>query len=139
MVINVMGVPGNGQFQPEGGLPQIPQFTLSMDEGFALRDRLDKGEKVEVSFRLEVPELRNVATEYTIATLPGTSDEQIVVMTHTDGYFQAAMDNAAGMATQAGFANCYNVLEGFEGDRDANGHRNTVGGWRAAGLPWVQG
>jgi rhodanese-related sulfurtransferase len=47
--------------------------------------------------------------------------------------------NAAGMATQAGFANCYNVLEGFEGDRDANGHRNTVGGWRAAGLPWVQG
>ena len=32
----------------------------------------------------------------------------------------------------------YNVLEGFEGDRDASGHRNTVGGWRAAGLPWVQ-
>jgi peptidase M28-like protein len=46
-----------------------------------------------------VPELRNVATEYTIATLPGTTDEQIVVLTHTDGYFQAAMDNAAGMAS----------------------------------------
>ncbi len=45
MVVNVMGVPGNGQFQPEGGVRQIPQFTLSMDEGFALRDRLDKGEK----------------------------------------------------------------------------------------------
>ena len=107
MVINVMGVPGNGQFQPEGGLRQIPQFTLSMDEGFALRDRLDKGEKVEVSFRLEVPELRNVATEYTIATLPGASDEQIVVMTHTDGYFQAAMDNAAGMASALEIARFY--------------------------------
>lgn len=47
--------------------------------------------------------------------------------------------NAAGMATEAGFANCYNVLEGFEGDRDANGQRNKVGGWRAAGLPWMQG
>ena len=47
--------------------------------------------------------------------------------------------NAAAIATQAGYANSYNVLEGFEGDRDRNGHRNTVGGWRAAGLPWVQG
>ena len=47
--------------------------------------------------------------------------------------------NAAAIATQAGYANSYNVLEGFEGDRDAKGHRNTVGGWRAAGLPWVQG
>jgi rhodanese-related sulfurtransferase len=46
--------------------------------------------------------------------------------------------NAAMLATQAGFAASYNVLEGFEGDRDAQGHRNTVGGWRAAGLPWSQ-
>ncbi len=46
---------------------------------------------------------------------------------------------AAAAATQAGYPDCYNVLEGFEGDKDANGHRNTVGGWRAAGLPWQQG
>ncbi len=44
---------------------------------------------------------------------------------------------AALAAVNAGFE-AYNVLEGFEGDRDASGHRNTVGGWRAAGLPWVQ-
>lgn len=47
--------------------------------------------------------------------------------------------NAAMLATQAGYTECYNVLEGFEGDKDAHGHRNTRGGWRAAGLPWVQG
>jgi rhodanese-related sulfurtransferase len=47
--------------------------------------------------------------------------------------------NAAILATQAGYAECYNVLEGFEGDRDPQGHRNTQSGWRAAGLPWVQG
>ena len=45
--------------------------------------------------------------------------------------------NAAMLAAQAGYT-AYNVLEGFEGDRDAGGHRNTVGGWRAAGLPWSQ-
>ena len=102
MVVNVMGVPGNGQFQPEGGIQEVPQFTLSMDEGFALRDRLDRGEKVELTFRLEVEELRDLATEYTIATLPGMSDEEIVVMTHTDGYFQAATDNAAGNGERTG-------------------------------------
>ncbi len=46
---------------------------------------------------------------------------------------------AAKAATAAGFSACYNVLEGFEGDKDANNHRNSVNGWRTAGLPWVQG
>ncbi len=46
--------------------------------------------------------------------------------------------NAAMLAVQAGYHAAYNVLEGFEGDRDPQGHRNTVGGWRAAGLPWTQ-
>jgi rhodanese-related sulfurtransferase len=46
---------------------------------------------------------------------------------------------AAEAATQAGWRECYNVLEGFEGDKDEQQHRNTVGGWRKAGLPWIQG
>ena len=46
--------------------------------------------------------------------------------------------HAAALATQAGHSDCYNVLEGFEGDMDDNQHRNTLGGWRAAGLPWEQ-
>lgn len=46
--------------------------------------------------------------------------------------------DTATAATQAGYRDAYNILEGFEGDRDAGGHRNTVGGWRAGGLPWTQ-
>lgn len=46
--------------------------------------------------------------------------------------------HAAATAAQAGFENSYNVLEGFEGDKDATGKRNKVGGWRFAGLPWIQ-
>ena len=46
---------------------------------------------------------------------------------------------AAILATQAGWRECYNILEGFEGDRDANQHRSSVNGWKLAGLPWVQG
>ena len=51
----------------------------------------------------------------------------------------ARSHQAATAATQAGWKEAYNILEGFEGDKDAEGHRNTVGGWRKAGLPWVQG
>jgi len=50
----------------------------------------------------------------------------------------ARSHDAAVAAVAAGYSSVFNVLEGFEGDRDASGHRNTVGGWRAAGLPWAQ-
>ena len=47
--------------------------------------------------------------------------------------------HAAATATEMGYTSCYNILEGFEGDKDASGHRGTKGGWKAAGLPWIQG
>lgn len=50
----------------------------------------------------------------------------------------ARSHNAASTAQQAGHTDCYNILEGFEGDKDASHRRNTVGGWRKAGLPWIQ-
>lgn len=44
---------------------------------------------------------------------------------------------AARRATELGFA-AYNILEGFEGDADAQGQRGNLGGWRLQGLPWQQ-
>lgn len=37
-----------------------------------------------------------------------------------------------------GFTELCNVEDGFEGDLDENSHRNTINGWRVAGLPWRQ-
>lgn len=45
--------------------------------------------------------------------------------------------HAAKLATEQGYKNCFDILEGFEGDKDAEGHRKTVGGWCKAGLPWA--
>jgi rhodanese-related sulfurtransferase len=46
---------------------------------------------------------------------------------------------AAGQAAQAaGFPRAYNLADGFEGPVDAEGHRGTVAGWKATGLPWRQ-
>jgi len=44
---------------------------------------------------------------------------------------------AAKRATELGLE-AYNLLQGFEGDLDAEGHRGQLGGWRQAGLPWRQ-
>ena len=45
---------------------------------------------------------------------------------------------AAMLAAANGFAECYNVLEGFEGDRDEAGQRGHANGWKGRGLPWSQ-
>ncbi len=47
--------------------------------------------------------------------------------------------HAALVAQKLGYVQAFNVLEGFEGNKDAHGHRGTIGGWKVAGLPWVQG
>ncbi|MCH7695219.1 MAG: rhodanese-like domain-containing protein [Proteobacteria bacterium] len=46
--------------------------------------------------------------------------------------------SAAELLEREGFRQLYNVIEGFEGDRDNNNHRNTINGWRFHGLPWQQ-
>lgn len=45
---------------------------------------------------------------------------------------------AAQLAASLGYERCFNVTDGFEGPPDPEGHRGTVAGWKAAGLPWRQ-
>ena len=96
-----------------------------------------------VAYEVDVP----MSTFY---NLPATG-ERIALFTHM---VQGAMPSdtpvlficrsggrsnmAATALAAAGFTRCYNILEGFEGDKDAHGQRNRTGGWRAAGLPWYQ-
>ena len=44
---------------------------------------------------------------------------------------------AAALAAENGYRAAYNILEGFEGDKNAAGQRR-VNGWQVAGLPWRQ-
>jgi len=48
--------------------------------------------------------------------------------------------NAAAVASEAGFAEAYNVIEGFEGTADPETkQRGSINGWKVAGLPWTHG
>ncbi|MBT9515995.1 MAG: rhodanese-like domain-containing protein [Methyloversatilis discipulorum] len=45
---------------------------------------------------------------------------------------------AAEAAAKAGFRHVFNVLEGFEGELNAESQRRNSGGWVVSGLPWQQ-
>ena len=45
---------------------------------------------------------------------------------------------AAILMTGKGYSACYNIANGFEGDKGDDGHRGLTGGWKVEGLPWVQ-
>ena len=46
---------------------------------------------------------------------------------------------AAQMLELEGYKNIINIMDGFEGDKDANNHRCVMNGWRFNNLPWEQG
>ena len=64
------------------------------------------------------------ATEIERAGL--TKDTEILFICRSG----ARSGQAASALTALGFSNCWNVCQGFEGDRDADGHRGNTGGWK---------
>ena len=78
---------------------------------------------------------RNPAFEHELAEQIPNKTEPVLFICRSGG----RSHNAAVVAEKLGYVRAFNVLEGFEGDKDASGHRATVGGWKVAGLPWVQG
>lgn len=67
---------------------------------------------------------------------------EVVAEKNTPIYFLCktggrSMDAAIAM-TQAGYRRCYNIADGFEGDRNEDGQRGSLSGWKASNLPWEQ-
>lgn len=56
----------------------------------------------------------------------------VVFMCRTGG----RSHNAATLAASMGYTEAYNMLEGFEGEANAEKQRTLINGWRHAGLPW---
>ena len=63
----------------------------------------------------------------------GKNDE-IFFICRSGGRSKAAATTMAA----SGYTRCRNVADGFEGPLDPRRQRGGAGGWKAAGLPWVQ-
>ena len=46
--------------------------------------------------------------------------------------------NACHLLESSGYSNVCNILEGFEGSVDQQGHRSSIDGWKFHNLPWRQ-
>ena len=101
----IQGIPGNlrTQFYPVNS--PVPTFSMGQRDGLALRDLVALStEPTRVKIRLEVKRVPNLKSGTVWATLPGMTDENVVVVAHRDGWFEGANDNAAGVATALGLA-----------------------------------
>ena len=100
-------IPGNLKFQfyPVGS--KVPTFALGLQDGLAVREMIGRargGEQPRVKLRLDVKTVPNLKTATIWGSLPGMTDENIVIVAHRDGWFEGANDNGTGVATMLGLA-----------------------------------
>jgi hypothetical protein len=112
LVFVVMGFPGNAISNPEGANgTRAPTLTISPEEGNAIREALEKGEAVTVRVAADIKERHGLKTANIWGVLPGaTDDENILVMAHTDAFFEGALDNASGMDMMLEIARHYAAI-----------------------------
>jgi len=117
---------------------------------------IDVRTQAEWSF-VGLPDLRPIGKEALLAewqSFPSTGPNPDFVKLVTDELSKKELDQSAPIyflcrsgarsqsaaiaLTQAGYTQCINISDGFEGPLDGEGHRGTRSGWKAAGLPWIQ-
>jgi len=59
---------------------------------------------LRVTLRLRAKERSGLRASNVIGIVPGTSDENIIINAHVDGWFEGANDNADGTAVLVGLA-----------------------------------
>ena len=135
-----------GQFPYAGAVtPQQAYDLLRQDSRVKLVDVRTKAERDWVG-QVKIEGAQHLAIEWNIypqgTKNPAFLDEldkiaakdQILLFLCRSG---VRSRHAAKAATEHGYADCFDILEGFEGNKDADGHRKTVEGWCFAQLPWT--
>lgn len=144
-IINTARERGAGLPYAGAVTPQEAYALVQSDPTVKIVDVRTNAERDWVG-RVAIPEAQHAAVEW--ATYPGGAPnpafgaqlEQVAGKDQTLLFLCRSgvrSRHSARVATELGYANAFDILEGFEGDRDAEGHRKTVGGWCKAGLPWI--
>jgi peptidase M28-like protein len=89
---------------------KVPGFFLGYEDGKALRELISQGNPVKVKMNLKTETRENLKAVAAYGTLPGTTDENIYVLAHTDGYYEAALDNASGLAVMTTLAEYFSQI-----------------------------
>ena len=133
------------------GLPYTGELTPS--EAFALMGLTPNAKLVDVRSKAElelvgrIPQASHIEWSYYPGWAPNPDfgaqlaaqvDPEALVMfiCRTGG----RSHKAAATASEAGYTEAFNIIEGFEGEADPATHqRCKINGWKVAGLPWTHG
>jgi len=100
-------IPGNLKLQFYPVESKVPTFALGLDDGLAVKDMIGRargGQVPRVNVKLDVDMVPDLKTATVWGSLPGITDETIIVVAHRDAWFEGANDNASGVATLLGLA-----------------------------------
>ena len=134
-------LPGNMKYQAYPSGTDLPAFTIGGDDGDLVRELVTAagaGPAPRVGIRLDVEMTPDLETALVWGTLPGATDETVYVMAHRDGWFDAAGDNASGVASMIGLAEFYAAMPRAARPRTLvflglDGHHNTGEGSTVGG------
>jgi len=107
-----LAIPGNFQIQvapSPRSATGLPTFTMGTDDSNALRSLMEKGPvKIHAEYSYE---MRSGLTDSSVwGTLPGMTDEDIIVFAHHDAVFTGAVDNASGLSVMLGLAEYFSKI-----------------------------
>ena len=115
-IVIILGLPGNftTQLWGSGGegpnLTKVPWFSVGLEDGTVARELMEQGQPVNVRMRLAIESRSNLKPSAVFGVLPGMTDENILVIAHTDGFWEAAVDNGSGVAAMLGLAEYFSKI-----------------------------
>jgi hypothetical protein len=109
ILINLAIVGTNWETQLNGGVANVPTFSIGYEDATALRTMMEAG-PVKVRAELLGETRRGLKDANVWGTLPGATDEDILIFAHHDAYFEGAIDNASGMAVMVGLAEYFSKI-----------------------------
>ncbi len=125
---------GNHKAQSYRSYTNVPTFNIGNADGNAVRDA---GPAARVTIKMDAEWISGQKSYLVWGTLPGATDETIYVIAHRDGWFEAAGDNASGVATMLGLAEHYAKIPQAQRKRTmifigTDGHHQLRPGWYGA-------
>ena len=144
VIFEVDMLPGNMRYQAYPSGTKAPAFEVGSDEGYAVRDliaSLPQGQPARLKASFEMQRVPNLKSALVWGTLKGANDETIYLIAHRDGWFEAAGDNASGVASIIGLAEFYAKLPQAQRRRTLvfvglDGHHNSGPG-AGVGRRWM--
>ena len=98
---------GNYKLQSYRAESTVPSFKLGTKDSDTLEKLIASGARPHVKIKMEAETFPNAHSYLVWGTLPGMTDETIYVIAHRDGFFDAAGDNASGVAAMLGLVEHY--------------------------------